>query len=209
MIPSDEEMTDHAHGAWTGWKARAYALLHRNPASSRAVPGWARLRPDMQVLDIGCGAGAAAMAAAPLLSEGSVVGVDPSADFVRIANRRARRLGNVSFRVARAEELPFGDGCFDVAWSVHSTHHWGELKAGLAEVRRVLRPGGRLLIVERSDADRPWGISVEHAQMLANLLAGLGFAEASVAEQTLGSAREYLITAEVPEVDGGEGRRST
>ncbi|MFH2073690.1 MAG: class I SAM-dependent methyltransferase [Actinomycetota bacterium] len=194
-------MTDHTHGAWTGWKARTYSLLHRNPASSRAVAGWARLRPDMRVLDVGCGAGAAAITAAPLLDEGSVFGIDPSADFVRIAGRRARRLGNVSFRVASAEEMPFPADRFDVAWSVHSTHHWHDLKAGLAEVRRVLRPGGRFLVVERSDADRPWGISPEHAQMLANLLTGLGFVGATVEEQTLGRATEYLITGEVPGPD--------
>jgi ubiquinone/menaquinone biosynthesis C-methylase UbiE len=191
-------MTDHDHGAWTGWKARAYALFHRNPAASRAVVEWARLRQDMQVLDIGCGSGAAVIAAAPLLADGAAVGVDPSPDFVRIAGRRARHLGNVAFEVAAVEQLPFPCHRFNLAWSVHSIHHWHDLAGGLNETRRVLRQGGRFLIVEGHDADRSWGISIEQAQVLANTVSDTGFINVAVDERTAGRDREYLISGEKP-----------
>jgi ubiquinone/menaquinone biosynthesis C-methylase UbiE len=194
-------MASHDHGAWTGWKAGAYALFHRNPASSRAVVEWARLRPDMQVLDVGCGTGAAVIAAAPLLIEGAVVGIDPSPDFVRIASHRAHHLPNASFQIAAAEELPFASHRFDLAWSVHSTHHWHDLTGGFGEVRRVLRQGGRFLIVERHVADRPWGISSQQAEALAHTLAETGFVSVGVDERMLRRTREYLITGEIPSDD--------
>ncbi len=184
------------HSAWTGWKAWAYAFLHRNPASSRAVVEWAQLRQDMQVLDIGCGSGAAVLAAAPLLVEGAAVGVDPSPDFVRIARRRARRLPNASFEIAPAEQLPFADARFDVAWSVHATHHWDDIVAGLNETERVLRPGGTFLVVERDDAKEAWGISKEEAEALAGTLAEVGFVNVRLDERAVGRSHEYLITGE-------------
>ncbi len=187
---------DHDHGAWTGWKARAYALFHRNPAASRGVVDWAQLQPDMQILDIGCGSGAAVIAAAPLLSDGAAFGVDPSPDFVRMAGRRARRLSNVAFEVAAAEQLPFPDQRFDVAWSVHATHHWDDLTKGFIETRRVLRPGGRFLIVERHDGDRSWGITSEQAQELSNTMADNGFVNAAVEERKAGRSQEFLISGE-------------
>lgn len=130
-----------------------------DPASNRAVVAWAQLEPDMRVLDIGCGTGAAVSAAARLLPGGQVVGVDPSSDFVRVARRRSHKILNASFHVATAEELPFDGETFDVVWSVDSTHHWHRLGAGIGEAARVLRPSGRFLIVERHDPRRPWGIN--------------------------------------------------
>jgi len=175
-----------------------YALLHRNPASNRAVVEWAALRSDMDVLDVGCGSGAAVIAAAPHLPEGTAVGVDPSPDFVRIAKRRTRRLTNVAFDAAAAERLPFESSRFDVAWSVHSTHHWDDLEAGIGEVRRVLRPEGRFLIVERHDPSKPWGISVGEAQALAETMTHAGFRDAAVEERPVGWSKEFLITGSTP-----------
>jgi ubiquinone/menaquinone biosynthesis C-methylase UbiE len=193
-------MSGHQRGAWTGWKAWAYALLHRRPATGRAVVEWARLQPDWRVLDIGCGTGAAVTAAARLLNQGSATGIDPSPDFIRIARRRSRALPNVSFEVAAAEEIPFPAGHFDLAWSVHSTHHWHHPARGFAEACRVLRAGGRLLVIERHVDDRPWGISIAQAEALAADLAAAGFAKVAVEERRLGRAREHLITARTPEV---------
>jgi ubiquinone/menaquinone biosynthesis C-methylase UbiE len=193
-------MSGHQHGAWTGWKAWVYVLLHRRPPTSRAVVEWARLQPDWHVLDIGCGTGAAVAAAASLLTQGSAVGIDPSPDFIRIARRRSRALPNVSFEVAAAEEIPFPAGHFDLAWSVHSTHHWHHQVRGFTEARRVLRPHARLLVVERHVDDRPWGISSAQAETLAADLAAAGFSEVTVEERRLGRAREHLITARAPGV---------
>ena len=186
-------MAGHDDHNWSGWKAWLYAILHRNPASNRAVAEWAELQPYMHSLDVGCGTGAAVMAAASRVPDGIAVGVDPSSDFVRIARRRARRLPNVEFEFGAAEQLPFESGRFDVAWTVHSSHHWHDLDAGIAEVRRVLRPGGRFLIVERDDPGKPWGISAEEAQALAATMTNVGFSQVTVDERSVKRKREFLV----------------
>jgi precorrin-6B methylase 2 len=63
------------HKWWYGWRARLYALTHRNPASNLVVVHWVQLEPDMRVLDIGCGTGAAVNAAAPDLANSLVLTV--------------------------------------------------------------------------------------------------------------------------------------
>jgi len=112
----------------------------------------AGLRPGERVLEVGCGTGEVAQRArARVGPEGEVVGVDPSADMIAVARKKATRAGlTIDYRIAAIEALPFADGSFDVVLSSLMMHHLpDDLKAvGLAEVRRVLKPGGRLLIVE-------------------------------------------------------------
>jgi SAM-dependent methyltransferase len=95
--------------------------------------------------------------------------------------------------VATAEVLPFDSARFDVVWSVHSTHHWHHLGAGMGEAFRVLRHGGRFLVGERHDPGRPWGISTEQANNLAEALTAAGFVDVVVEERRVGRPREFLI----------------
>ena len=60
---------------------------------------------------------------------------------------RGRR--RVTWRSGTAEDLPAADGAASVLWSIATVHHWRDVDAGLAEARRVLRPGGRLVVIER------------------------------------------------------------
>jgi ubiquinone/menaquinone biosynthesis C-methylase UbiE len=162
------------------------------------VLDWAGLQPDTRALDIGCGIGAAVIAAAPELPGGKATGVDPSRDFIVMARRRARHLDNVLFEVAAAERLPFDTGSFDVVWSVHSAHHWQDLGTGIGESRRVLRPGGRLLIVERHDTARPWGIGTDQAHAIADALTAAGFNDTAVDQRRVGRRYEFLIRGTSP-----------
>jgi ubiquinone/menaquinone biosynthesis C-methylase UbiE len=191
-------MNQHNTHPWTAVKAQLYATFHRNPATNRAVVQWANLRPDMHILDLGCGTGSAVSAAAAHLPDGTAVGIDPSPTFVQIAKRRTRDTTNVVFDVAAAERLLFEPNRFDIAWSVHSTHHWSDLDAGISEVRRVLRPNGRFLIVERHDPAKPWGISIDEAQALAETMTGAGFLHVTVNERPVNRNREILITGTTP-----------
>ena len=109
---------------------------------------------------------------------------------IEIARRRSRRLPNAEFIVAGAEELPFPDASFDRVWSIHAFHHWEDQTKGLAECRRVLRPGGRLLIIE-SDTNGAHGLSRESANELADRLRATGFAEASVTKPD----KQLVVTA--------------
>ncbi len=105
-----------------------------------------------RVLDLGCGTGALL----PRLGtwDGGVArytGVDLSAEMLRVAAGKAAPVAfPAGFVAAPADALPFGDAAFDTVVSASSLHFWPEPEAALVEVRRVLRPGGRLLLVDWS-----------------------------------------------------------
>jgi ubiquinone/menaquinone biosynthesis C-methylase UbiE len=122
----------------------------------RAVPEWAEperfaprlvfllayVAPGDRVLDLGCGDGAFA---AELVGEGAhVVAADVSAEALRRAARRAA--GAEIVQLTEGAPLPFGDDTFDVVWAGEAIEHVVDVVAWLAEVRRVLRFGGRLLL---------------------------------------------------------------
>ena len=101
-----------------------------------------------RVVDVGCGTGNVL----PYLAESGVqmrdyVGVDLSADMLRVARGKvaAARAG---FAAADAGKLPLREASFDTAICASVLHYWEDADAGLAEIRRVLRPGGRLLLVD-------------------------------------------------------------
>jgi ubiquinone/menaquinone biosynthesis C-methylase UbiE len=112
----------------------------------------AELRPGERALEVGCGTGEVAQRARVRVGvDGHVSGIDPSADMIARAQRKAVRAGlNIDYRVGVIEALPYADASFDVVLSSLMMHHLPDSvkSAGLAEVRRVLEPGGRLLIVD-------------------------------------------------------------
>lgn len=112
----------------------------------------ADLRAGSHVLDVGCGTGTQAIAAWRRLQPGgSIVGVDISDNMVTAARRKARRAGlDIAFRQADAAQLPFEDGRFDVV-TITTVMHMvpeGRRKLCLREASRVLRPRGRLLLID-------------------------------------------------------------
>jgi ubiquinone/menaquinone biosynthesis C-methylase UbiE len=102
-----------------------------------------------RALDAGTGTGALAFALAPLVRE--VVGVDTATELLEEARRRAPAAagGNVEFREGDAMALPFGDGEFDLAGSLKTLHHLPRPELAVAELVRVTRPGGLLLVVDQ------------------------------------------------------------
>ncbi|MDP9358976.1 MAG: methyltransferase domain-containing protein [Chloroflexota bacterium] len=112
---------------------------------SEALLAEAGVRPGTRLLDVGTGTGIPALLAAEAVDPGgAVVATDPSAGLLVAAeaNARAAGLGNVSFRRAAAEALPFPDGSFDAAVSQFGLMFVADLLRALGEIRRVLRPGG-------------------------------------------------------------------
>lgn len=117
----------------------------RAGALADAVHDFVLARGDEIAVDVGTGAGALALALAPLVRE--VVGVDRVPELLELARERAP--ANVTFVEGDAEHLPFGDGSFDLAGTLRTLHHVPRPELVLAELVRVTRPGGRLLVVDQ------------------------------------------------------------
>lgn len=103
------------------------------------------LRGDERALDVGCGAGALAYALAPLVGE--VVGVDSSEDLVDVAREHAPP--GCTFVVGDAEALPFPYGDFDLVGCLRVLHHVRRPELVVAEIARVTRPGGTILLADQ------------------------------------------------------------
>ena len=134
----------------------------------------AELRSGDRVLDVGCGNGVLTHPLADIVGPtGEAWGIDPAPDMIRAAMQATCPAGNIAhFKLAAIEELPFPDTSFDAALISLVLHHLPpDLKVvGLREVHRVLKPGGRLLVIE---PDRPdhwaWRILVWPMRLYRNL----------------------------------------
>ena len=100
---------------------------------------------DERALDAGCGAGALALALAPLVRE--VVGVDRVPELLELARERAPE--NTAFVEADMTKLPFEDGSFDLAGTLRTLHHVHRPELVVAELGRVTRLGGRVLVIDQ------------------------------------------------------------
>ena len=110
------------------------------------------LRSGESVLDVGCGTGTLAILASKTVGRsGTVCAVDPSSEMLARARIKAAKAGaDVRFENAAAQALPFQDSSFDVAFSTIMLHHLGRAarRELAAELRRVVRSSGRVLLVD-------------------------------------------------------------
>lgn len=112
----------------------------------------ALLPREWTVVDIGCGTGNVSELLSPLVKR--VVAVDASAAMLKAAQKRLEGRGNVEFVRGEIQSLPLKDASADAAVAFLVLHHVPEISAALAEMRRVLRPGGVALIVDMVEHDR-------------------------------------------------------
>jgi ubiquinone/menaquinone biosynthesis C-methylase UbiE len=106
---------------------------------------------DERALDVGCGAGALALALAPYVHD--VVGIDRVPELLALARERAP--ANAEFIEGDATSLPFEVGSFDLAGTLRTLHHVGRPELVIAELTRVTRPGGRVLVIDQLAPDDP------------------------------------------------------
>jgi SAM-dependent methyltransferase len=132
-------------------------FLRTMNASHSPLTDWGlthlRIAADATILDVGCGGGRTIAKLAAIATGGKVYGVDYSAESVRFAsglNVDAIRAGRVEIRQASVSKLPFPDATFDLVTAVETHYYWPDLEGDVREIRRVLKPGGRLLLIAES-----------------------------------------------------------
>jgi arsenite methyltransferase len=114
-------------------------------------------RPGDRILDVGCGPGFYVTELLEAVGpEGSVVGVDSSADMLAVAAQRAEGHGNVQFHEADAASLPVPDADFERALCVQVLEYVRDVPAALTEMHRALRPGGQVLVWDVDWATVSW-----------------------------------------------------
>jgi ubiquinone/menaquinone biosynthesis C-methylase UbiE len=135
--------------------------------------------PRDSVLEVGFGPGVIIQRLSKLASAGHVAGIDPSREMVEQARARnaiAVREGRVELRRGSVESLPFDDNTFDKALAINSMQVWSDRRAGLTEMRRVMKPGARIAL----------GFTPHSGQQnegLRKILGAAGFSQASVVER--------------------------
>lgn len=134
-----------------------------------------------RVLDVCCGTGTLAIAARRRVGEtGAVHAIDASAEMiVRARKKSARKSLPVTFEIAPAQALPFPDATFDVVLCTLALHHLeeGDRATAIAEMKRVLKPGGRLLVVEFKRGRGAWAllhpVTLLHVRKTRQILDGV------------------------------------
>jgi len=133
-----DRQAEHYNAQWNAWSEETLDWLLENA------------RPDKQdqALDVATGTGFTALAFAPHVR--SVIGIDVSPGMLAQARRRAEEQGitNVTFQEGAAEAFPFPDGTFDLVTCRIAPHHFLSVPQFLQETARVLKPGGRFLLVD-------------------------------------------------------------
>ena len=128
-------------------QAAAYvtSAVHAGGADLDRIGALLRARPGARSLDLGCGGGHVAFAAAA--AGAAVTAYDLSAEMLAAVTQEAERrgLGGIETRQGAAETLPYADATFDAVLTRFSAHHWRDVPAALAEARRVLKPDGLLV----------------------------------------------------------------
>jgi ubiquinone/menaquinone biosynthesis C-methylase UbiE len=108
------------------------------------------IRDDDTILDVGCGGGRTIAKLAAAAPKGRVFGIDYSDESVAAArrlNRQEIQTERIAIERASVADLPFADGTFDLVTAVETHFWWDDISAGMREMFRVLKQGGRLVII--------------------------------------------------------------
>src|SRR5262245_52558352 len=186
------------HGI-AGLAAGLSFLIGRDDVAALAADR-AAIAPGDRLVDIGCGPGTAVRVA--LRRGATAVGVDPAPVMLRLARLTTHR-GDARWLEGAAEALPIEDASVTVAWSLSTVHHWRDLGDGLAEVRRVLQPGGRFLVTERrigrdTHGHGSHGWTAAQANAFAARCAEAGLVDVDVSTHTPGNRPTFVVVGTRP-----------
>jgi ArsR family transcriptional regulator len=144
--PAAQAFFAGAAGKWDRLRAELYGDVFGREALLALLPS------DWVVADLGCGTGQQAALLAPLVAR--VIGVDQSAAMLKAARRRTAGLSNVELRQGSLEALPLDDASVDGGLLVLALTYLSEPARALSELARILKPGGRAVVVDLLRHDR-------------------------------------------------------
>lgn len=213
-------MHDHPPSSHDGHRWTFRSALHMLGAMgdfwssdlNRAAVEMVNPQPGEMVLDVGAGLGPATIDAAHRIGPGGrMIAVDPSPTMRRILRLRrlwqpSRRL--IDIRDGAAEHLPVETDSVEAAVAINAAHHFNDIECAAAELTRVLKPGGRLLLIDedftnpnhpynqhRSDADRPEPVDSTH---IAELLTAAGLTVTHTDHHPIAGVTATIISATAP-----------
>lgn len=185
------------HGACpSGWLGRVIAriMIRETGQENLVALDFLGIQPADHVLEVGFGHGRTLARAAGLTSAGRVVGVDVSSDMLAMARNFNRALIDASIvelHLVDSSTLPFPNGRFDRAYSVHTIYFWKDALAHLRELRRVIRVGGKLVLSFRPDSAEarqafPATVySFRSSVEIRDLVLAAGFSQADISDRTI------------------------
>lgn len=154
------------------------------------------LSPDDDVLEVGFGHGRTLAAAAQVVTKGRLAGVDFSEVMLQIARRQnaaALRDGRMELKLGVSEHLPWAADRFDKAYAVHTIYFWRQPARDLAEIHRIMRPGGRLVLGYRPSEDAGFArdfpaeiYAVRPIAEVEHLVTAAGFSGVETSSKALG-----------------------
>jgi ubiquinone/menaquinone biosynthesis C-methylase UbiE len=180
----------------TGSRGRQVAALMNKGHKPLTLWGLTHvvIKPDSVILDVGCGGGKTVNQLAQQAPLGKVFGIDHSAEMVKYSRKVNRKLiaeNRVEIREGSVEKTGFPDAFFDLVTAIETYYFWPSFPDALQEIRRVLKPSGKLLMVNEMVKDGVY--EVENARMIEqthvrllsmeeikNVLCAVGFADVRI-----------------------------
>ena len=166
-------------------------MAYENRARNQWALSLLNIQPTDHILEIGFGPGWAIQQAGRLTSDGLVAGVDISKTMLKQAklrNRHAVNFGKVILRHGTSVQIPFSDNSFDKVYAVNSFHEWQDPILGLQNVKRVLKIGGSITIVEHPHGGVPKDTISEIGEGIKAKLNEQGFESVQVIINSIGGS---------------------
>jgi len=178
--------------------------LGANRSNSRMIIEMAKIKQGDQVLDVGCGSGNLTLTAKRYVgTSGSVYGIDASPEMIEVARKKAQRSGATAvFKVGLIEKISYPDATFDVGVSRLVMHHLPDdlKRRGIAEIFRVLKPGGSLFLADFRPPTNPIlahvaSALVGHQMMMESNVRGIApmLTEAGFGDVACGPTRSAFL----------------
>ncbi len=155
------------------------------------------LNRNDRFLDIGCGSGSACRAAARIISQGSIIGIDPAPAMIQFANEKTED-PLIQYIKGSAEDIPLDDNSVTICTAINSLHHWTDHAAGFHEIQRVLKINGWFIISDEIVEGESCGHGdgpLSDPEKVMNELENAGYKEISLETHEENGEGIYLFRA--------------